>query len=163
MSNSFEYAAFAATHLDACLALFDDNCPEFFAPNERADYEAFLASAPEGYCVCVTNGRVVAAFGVIDDGRVARRRLNWILVARDGQGRGVGRAIMAEVLRTAADGNARVIDIAASQQSAPFFARFGAREIRRQRDGWGPGMHRVDMELPLSPTPTALEGRRASP
>jgi hypothetical protein len=43
-----------------------------------------------------------------------------------------------------------MLDVAASQHSAPFFARFGARELARTDDGWGPGMHRVDMELPLA-------------
>jgi hypothetical protein len=41
------------------------------------------------------------------------------------------------------------IDIAASHLSAPFFTRFGAKEVRCTKDGWGAGMHRVDMLLPL--------------
>jgi hypothetical protein len=39
------------------------------------------------------------------------------------------------------------IRIAASHRSAPFFARFGAETVRETPDGWGPGMHRIDMEL----------------
>jgi hypothetical protein len=39
------------------------------------------------------------------------------------------------------------VRISASQVSAPFFARCGARELSRVRDGWGPGMHRVEMEI----------------
>jgi hypothetical protein len=63
------------------------------------------------------------------------------------QGSGVGRMIMADVLRDAAARGAHAVDIAASHKSAPFFARFGALERGRTDDGWGPGMHRVDMEL----------------
>jgi hypothetical protein len=37
--------------------------------------------------------------------------------------------------------------ISASHKSAPFFAKFGARERDRIPNGWGPGMHRVEMEL----------------
>ena len=44
-------------------------------------------------------------------------------------------------------GDGRPVSIAASHKSAPFFARFGARIVETTPDGWGPGMHRVDMEL----------------
>jgi hypothetical protein len=32
----------------ACTDIFDANCPEFFAPNERQGYESFLENVPEG-------------------------------------------------------------------------------------------------------------------
>jgi hypothetical protein len=49
-------------------------------------------------------------------------------------------------MRAAAEaaGGGRV-KIAASHLSAPFFAKFGAVPLRTTDDGWGPGMHRVDM------------------
>jgi GNAT superfamily N-acetyltransferase len=146
---SFTFRPFAPQDRSACLALFDDNCPEFFASNERADYEAFLDAAPGGYRVCATSGGVIAAFGVLHDTATARCRLSWILVAKAWQQRGVGRRIMAEVLRIGSALQAHWVDIAASHKSAPYFARFGAVELRRKTDGWGPGMHRVDMELRL--------------
>jgi hypothetical protein len=31
----------------------------------------------------------------------------------------------------------------------PFFSRFGARPVTHTPDGFGPEMHRVDMEWPL--------------
>jgi hypothetical protein len=43
------------------------------------------------------------------------------------------------------------VDIAASQKSAAFFARFGAVTLKVVDNGWGTGMHRIDMELPLTP------------
>jgi hypothetical protein len=43
----------------------------------------------------------------------------------------------------------RVIDIAASHLSAPFFEKFGAIAIKETNDGWGPNIHRVDMALLL--------------
>jgi hypothetical protein len=67
---------------DRCLAVFDTNFPEFFAPNERVEYVAFL-------------------------------------------------------------------------DCSPFFARFGAVEARRTSDGWGPGMHRVDMVLAVAREPAS--------
>jgi GNAT superfamily N-acetyltransferase len=130
--------------------LFDQNCPEFFAPNERGDYEAFLDGSPDGYRVGQIDDRVIAAFGLMPAASAGRCRLSWIMVAKDAQGSGVGRMIMADVLHLARAAHAHTVDIAASHRSAPFFLRFGARELSRTADGWGPGMHRVDMELAVA-------------
>jgi len=129
----------------ACLALFDGNCPRFFAPNERADYEEFLAAAPAGYEVCLLEDRIAGAFGVVRE--APGLSLRWILLAPEFQGRGLGRAIMDRVAATVRAQGGGPLQIAASHESAPFFAKFGAREIRRTPDGWGPGMHRIDMLL----------------
>jgi GNAT superfamily N-acetyltransferase len=131
----------------ACLALFDANCPTFFAVNERADYNRFLGRSCPDYRVRLDRGEAVAAFGLLDEGAPRRRRLNWIMVHPDRHGAGLGRAIMAAVEERSRSAGAVYIDIAASHLSAPFFSRFGAREIARTTDGWGPAMHRVDMEL----------------
>jgi GNAT superfamily N-acetyltransferase len=146
------FVPYARAHRDACLALFDEHCPEFFAANERDEYAAFLDACPDGYFVALENGDVIAAFGLIDAGATARRRINWILVARQTQGRGMGGEMMRDARRRAAAAGARVIDIAASHKSAPFFAKFGARAVRHIPDGWGPGMHRVDMEWRIAET-----------
>jgi len=145
------FRAFAAADTTACLMLFDANCPEYFAPNERADYRAFLDAAPEGYAVCELGGAIAGAYGVhaIDDGNAA---LHWILLAPAAQGRGLGAAIMSRVARTLDQRGHRVLHISASHRSAPFFARFGAVEDARIVDGWGPGMHRVEMRIVRPPT-----------
>jgi N-acetylglutamate synthase-like GNAT family acetyltransferase len=145
---------------DACLALFDDNCPAFFAPNERADYDAFLAGVEaslgaathdgEGYVIVEQDGRVVGAHGVQHDATTDTCRLTWILHANAVQGRGYGRLVMARVLRVARAHGATSVQIAASDRSAPFFARFGAKAEEVTPDGWGPGMHRIDMRLTVS-------------
>jgi GNAT superfamily N-acetyltransferase len=150
MTTGLEFTGVASDQRAACLALFDENCPDFFAPNERADYEAFLDGGQEGYRVGLRDGRIIAAFGVLKTAVDGRCRLSWIMVARHAQGGGVGRVIMADVLRQAAAFGAQWVDIAASHKSATFFARFGARVLGHVPDGWGPGMHRVDMELPVT-------------
>jgi GNAT superfamily N-acetyltransferase len=138
-----EFAPYGPEHREACLAVFDENCPAFFAPDERADYADFLDRVGVDYRVCRRDGRVVGAFGLMPGGAPGEAHLNWILLSPSAQGAGLGRAIMGEV---AARAGACRVAIAASHRSAPFFARFGARELIRTEDGWGPGMHRVDME-----------------
>lgn len=146
------FRAFDVADREECLGLFDANCPESFAPNEREDYAAYLDHAPAEYEVCVDGERVVGAFGLAltsDSG--ARARVTWILLDPACQGRGLGRAMMQRALGAARAASVEVLDIAASHRSAAFFARFGAREVVRTNDGWGPGMHRVDMELSVEP------------
>jgi GNAT superfamily N-acetyltransferase len=134
--------------LASCLLLFDENCPDFFAPNERAEYSAFLEGSPEGYEVVILDGRVVGAFGLSphEAGGLAVR---WIMVSRHVHGRGLGSTMMERMLASARSQGAKQLHIAASHKSAPFFARFGASETARIKDGWGPDMHRVEMHLPL--------------
>jgi len=130
-----------------CLQLFDSNCPAAFAAGERDDYASYLRSVPD-YIVYVRDDTIAGAFGMSEDR--GRARLRWILVHPRWQGSGLGSEMMRAVVRSAVTRGARVLDIAASQVSEPFFARFGARVIRRIEDGWGSGMHRVDMELDLT-------------
>lgn len=130
-----------------CLRLFDSNCPAYFAPNERADYAAFMTDVAGEYQVCLLGGQVVGAYGVLPEARTGLA-LRWILIAPEYQGQGVGSAIMQRVIAAVrATGPSARLSIGASHLSAPFFSRFGARELARTPHGWGPDMHRVDMEL----------------
>ncbi len=145
MDEALGFAAYRPARQAACLALFDANCPAFFAPNERPDYEAFLDRAGGAYTLATLGDHLAGAFGLMPAGAPGRAHLNWILLHPDRQGAGLGRAIMAEATRQAQTLGAGQVDIAASQHSAPFFARFGAEEVGSMPDGWGPGMHRIDM------------------
>ena len=150
------FRPYQGTDRDGCLGLFDANCPGFFAPNERPAYRAFLASEPSYYEICLMADRLVGAFGLAP-GVAGMGSLQWVLIAPHAQGRGVGTAIMVHVLDQARTTRLWVMAIAASHKSAPFFIRFGAKRIRETPDGWGPGMHRVDMQLAVA------EGHRPSP
>lgn len=132
-----------------CLHLFDANAPAFFAPNERGDYHAFLGRYPKHYWLCQEAGAVVGAYGLTSL-KPDTVRLDWILLHPKSQGRGLGSQFMALAIETASAWGANTLSIATSHLSAPFFARFGAVEDTWTTDGWGPGMHRVDMRLALA-------------
>ena len=148
MAQKVSFRPYSKADRQDCLALFDANCPTFFAPNERVDYESFLDGKPDGYEICETKGRVVGAFGLLDAGE-ARMNLCWILLDPQIQGLGIGSRIMKRAISIGRASRAPAIGIAASHKSAPFFARFGAVTITHTENGWGPGMDRVDMELLL--------------
>lgn len=146
LNPRLDFRPFAADDTDACLAIFDANCPEYFAPNEREGYERFLDSAADNYTIVEADGRVVGGFGILGDGP-QERTLRWILVSPASHGAGIGSAIMERVLDAVGESRAAKLVIGASHRSAPFFERFGAAQVDFREDGWGPGMHRVDMEL----------------
>ena len=133
----------------ACMALFDANCPQFFAPNERDEYQCFLKSQPVGYQVCLLNDEVVGAFGLLKHNQ--DYAINWIMLSPKTQGSGVGKQVMKHVIATAIAQGIENISIAASHLSAPFFARFGAVAVNEIEHGWGQGMHRIDMVLNIEP------------
>lgn len=154
MATYVTFRPFAAEDKMLCLGLFDANCPAHFAARERTDYKAFLDASPRGYEVCLADGQIVGAYGLAGEGPL-RRELKWMLLEPQAQGSGIGSAMMCRATAMARGSGLSVIDIAASHLSAPFFAGHGAVVVSEIENGWGPGMHRVDMVVRLRRTPTS--------
>ena len=142
------FQKYSAESRTACLLIFDENCPEYFAPNERSDYESFLDEIPDGYELCISSEVVIAAYGLIGNDST-RRSLNWIMISPRVQGVGLGLIIMNRVIELAHLKHLSIINIAASHLSKRFFEKYGAEIVKEQSNGWGPGMHRIDMILNL--------------
>ncbi|MEM8485510.1 MAG: GNAT family N-acetyltransferase [Bacteroidota bacterium] len=139
------FRSYTSSDRSSCIQLLEANTPAYFAPNERADYVAYLDKGPTGYMVCERDEKIIAAFGFAVNG--THGRVQWIMTSPAAQGSGMGGAMMRLVLQKAEAAGVQVIDIAASQKSAPFFAHYGAVEIKFTAAGWGPGLDRIDMEL----------------
>lgn len=150
MATDVAFRPFVPADKELCLDLFDANCPAYFAPPERIAYAKFLEAAPTGYEVGLEQGQIVGAYGLSGEG-ACRRELRWILVQPRTQGSGVGSAMMRRATALLRESGPRSLDIAASHLSAPFFAKHGAVVVAETRNGWGPGLHRVDMVLDLRP------------
>ena len=132
----------------ACIDLFDANCPDFFDPDERHDYQRFLEGSPEGYEVCEVDGHVLGVFG-LSGNENGQKRLVWIMVDSEAHGTGIGAKIMERVIYLARASRARAIGLSTSQKVAPFFEKYGAETTSIIKDGHGLGIDRVDMALPL--------------
>ena len=148
MTRPVIFSSYTSADKDICLAIFDANCPKYFASNERTDYEKFLDLNPAGYELCLSEGDVIGAYGLIGEGS-KNRSLNWILLSPRAQGLGLGSILIERAISLAKEAKLTCLNIAASHLSATFFAKFGAVRICELKDGWGPGMHRIDMELRL--------------
>jgi GNAT superfamily N-acetyltransferase len=147
MAEAYSFRPYAASDREACFRIFDANCPESFAPNERADLSEFLRAPPAGYEVALAGDRVVGAFGVFPE--ADGPHLRWIMLAPEAKGRGLGRQMIARAQAAVRARGEKRLHLATSHVADAFFAKLGAVEIRRTPDGWGPGMHRVDMVLPV--------------
>lgn len=148
MTTDVSFRAYTPQDRDDCLCLFDDNCPEFFAVNEREDYAGFLDSFPSEYEVCTLNGVIIGAYGLLEENK-DWSNLNWILISPNRQGKGIGSKFMHRIISQGKVVKLLGIKIAASHLSAPFFSKYGAIQINEIENGWGIGMHRIDMELKL--------------
>ena len=51
------------SNFEECLSLFDENCPKYFALNERNDYIKYLKSNPKGSKSLFSNKKIIAAYG----------------------------------------------------------------------------------------------------
>jgi len=147
MKSEIEILKYDGRYFDDCLAIFDANCPKYFAENERSDYQEFLEAGSINYFVGILESAVVSAFGLTSNTKKNMGRLSWILVSPEFKDHGIGNRMMNFVINLANKRKLSNIKISASHLSAPFFKKYDAKEIKRIENGWGSGMHRIDMEL----------------
>jgi GNAT superfamily N-acetyltransferase len=137
---------YRAEDREACLAVFDGNVPDFFAASERVDFAAHLESA-ESFLV-LENGGVVLACGGVSVLPSGWAVLDWGMVARAVQGQGLGRQLMlARLVLARGMPGLRGIRLETSQKTCGFYEGFGFRVQAVVRDGFGPGLDRVDMAV----------------
>ena len=139
------YTVYQRRYRHLCVALFEQNCPQYFAVEERGDYAQFLDSAPENYWLVGGANDCVACYGLTIQGSDAS--INWIMVDSTAHRRGIGSAMIARAFSIFTDHSVTHLKVATSQHAVRFFARFGLTERSRTMNGWGLGMHRIDMEL----------------
>lgn len=131
----------------ACLALFDANVPAYFAPEERAGFVEFLATMPVSYLVLLDGASIVGCGGVgFHDGEA---RMCWGIVDGARHRRGLGTRLLLERLVAGAELGAVRAGLDTIPLTVPFFERFGFVVVREVDDGYGPGLHRRDMQLAL--------------
>jgi ribosomal protein S18 acetylase RimI-like enzyme len=132
---------FRPTDAPACLALFDSNTPDYYHPNERAFFAAFIASghylperlhklgAPAGHLYVVTRGDdCVACGGWYLDGDLAN--LSFGTVHRAHHRRGIGAFLLGARLNAIRDdGRATAVRVRTTPSVQGFFERAGFRIV----------------------------------
>lgn len=142
---------YEARDREACLALFDGNCPRFFDPSERAEYEAFLDGLDWPYQVIERDGRVVACGGHTPEPDGTTVSLCWGMVEARLHRAGLGAALtQARLAAARARPGVRTVRLETSQHTRGFYERFGFRVVRVRADGFGPGIDACEMRLEIA-------------
>lgn len=143
---------YAERDLAACLAVFDSNCPPYFDPTERAEYEQFLRNpADRGeYFVLEQRVEVVACGGVwtAQDIDLTYGGLSWGMVRAGLHGQGLGSQLTRfrlDLLRARLE--VREVRIDTSQHTERYYARHGFVTVQRRPDGFAPGLDELKMVL----------------
>lgn len=139
---------FTSADTAACLTIFDTLCPAYFASNERDEFAEYLSEQGDEYQIFrIEDGATLAGYGLHHSETDRTLRLNWIMVSPEAQGQQLGDTMMKDALAVLHASSMERLLISASQHSAPFFSRYGAIEQTRIPNGWGLGMHRVEMVI----------------
>lgn len=137
--------------LEACLRLFDGNTPYFFDPSERELFIGYLGRSSAPFFVIERDGAIVACGGYAIEPDGVTASLTWGMVERALHGQGIGQQLTAKRLDAIrALPQLRQVQINTSQHTQRFYARFGFETVKVTPDGYGPGIDRWDMLLPLT-------------
>lgn len=133
----------------ALLAVLDPLIPEFFAPEEKPDFEAYLTHHLEAYFVVETDGEVVAGGGLNFFPRDHLARISWDLVHPRHRGKGVGRALLDFRIAHARSLAVPKLVVRTSQLAWGFYEKSGFELLYVLPDYWAPGFDLYCMEMPL--------------
>ena len=139
------FRPYFASDKAACLALFDINVPDFFDASERRDFAAFLDSPDGEYFILEREDAVIGCGGFAREER-GQARFTWGMVDRTCHGRGLGRQLAEYRLQAIRDaGIFSEVELFTTPLVAPFFVKVGFASVRVEKDGFAPGMDKVQM------------------
>lgn len=137
------------THdFDACLTLFDSNCPPYFIPEERQPYIDWLQKkALDGrYFVLEKDQQVLACGGWYWDNDADGLGLSWGMVHQDHHKKGLGTTLTHYRIQAGLTAFPKaVFRLCTSQYTEAFYQRMGFVTQKITPNGFGEGLDRYDM------------------
>ncbi len=144
----------------ACLDIFDSNCPKYFAPHERAYLEAWLNhqgkepkeaayknSKADHFYVLEADGILKGCGGFYINVEEEEAVMAWGMVNNADHHKGLGKALYryrVEKIEELYPGTKIVLYT--SQHTFGFFEKLGLKVTTITKDGFGEGLDRYDME-----------------
>lgn len=132
------------------LALLKRNIPQYFSPDEEADFVEYLEKHLEHYYV-VEAGHIIqgcGGFNLTEDRKTAK--ISWDIFHPDSQGKGLGSALTRfRIQRIQEIEGISLISVRTSQLVYPFYKKFGFETKEVIKDFWDVGFDLVRMERPL--------------
>ncbi len=144
--------AITSADIEACMQVCSANHPEYIASHEIEDFLRFLTDkpyAPSPYFVVEVGKRLVACGGVAIEGAAAH--LCWGLVHPSRHRQGLGTLLLEHRLKwVGARAGIERVELCTSQKTTAFYERFGFETTQVTPNGFGVGLDRYDMVLPLT-------------
>lgn len=141
---------YIATDKDELLHIFQLNTPEYFDPNELADYSGYLNEHANSYFTIEHNNRIAGGVGYHVNEATQTGQITWILFHPDYAGLGLGRRAVEHCIAIFKSYPAvEKLVVTTSQKAYRFFEKFGYQLIKTETDYWGPGLDLYWMERVL--------------
>jgi RimJ/RimL family protein N-acetyltransferase len=146
-----EFYDYHSVDYEACLAIFDSNTPQFFSAEERQEFEAFLLDLPGPYLLLKHSEKgLIGCGGYAFNQADQSADLCWGIIHKDFHKQGFGQALLQERLaRIQLNPDIKTIHLNTCQLTDGFFENSGFTTQTINKDGFGPGLDRHDMELLL--------------
>ena len=136
-----------------CLAIFDSNTPQYFAPQERQTFQGFLnrLAAPYSYFVIRNAGeKIVACGGIKLEPSNQLAKLRWDMVTAELHHQSIGTFLtLSRLDRICQFSEIQMVSLHTSQHSYQFYEKMGFVVQHIVPNGIVPGMHEYFMELNL--------------
>ena len=148
---------YTSSNHDACTGIFNSNCPAFFDPSELELLRRWLGGLDRGmnpygnseqnvFFVGMLENKVIACGGFYVVRSKPEVRLAWGMVHRTFHRKGYGRNLLnyrLDHIRKNFPEHSILLDT--SQHTMDFFQKQGFALLKETKDGYGPGLHRMDM------------------
>lgn len=131
-------------------ALLKRNIPQYFSPDEEADFVEYLEKHRDYYYVVEADHVIqgCGGFNLTEDRKTAK--ISWDIFHPDSQGKGFGSALTRfRIERIQEIESISLISVRTSQLVFPFYAKFGFETKEVIKDFWAVGFDLVRMERPL--------------
>ena len=145
---------------EACLRIFDGNCPPYFATEERTAFEHWLAclgktlknayknTSMETYRVIEhEGGELLGCGGYYLNLDQTEARFAWGMIRRELQHQGIGRYLsMQRIEEIKVNYPLAEITLATSQHTVPFYAQLGFEVLDIIPSGFAPKLDKYEMK-----------------
>jgi predicted GNAT family N-acyltransferase len=141
--------AYQPSDYEQVVALFDSNCPPYFAPEEKELFTNFLKINEQPYFVIVENEQLLAAGGYAYEHRAGRdvAVFTWGMVSQSAHKQGLGKLLTQHRL-ACIEKDARGLPaiLGTSQYTAAFYQKMGFTTYNIVPYGLSKGLDLVEME-----------------
>jgi len=143
-----EIISYEPKYKEQVLALFDANCPFYFAAEERNDFDYYLDHQLELYFVVLENETVLGCGGINFENETAI--ISWDMIDPNHHKKGIGSLLLQHRINTikSLDGMTKIV-VRTSQHTDGFYEKNGFTLLEVKKNYWAFGFDLYLMEMEL--------------